>query len=430
MRVFVLGGHGFIGSSVVAHLTRSGFQIVGLTRSPEIATRYPTVEWRNGDLSRLTSVTDWRPLIADCNAIVNCAGALQDSPRDSLAAVHIAGPMALYRACVELGIRRVVHVSSAGIGAVDTRFGQTKREAEAGLTSLDLDWVILRPGLVIGPNAFGGTALLRGIAGFPLCVPIPNTERTIQIVSIYDVAETIRVALKEDTRHHAVWELVHPNRIAFSEIVLACRAWLGFRPCPICKISLVLVRLVSLSADVAAYLGWRSPLRSTSLKQLDVGVHGDPKSWMDDTGIQPRSLQEIFMEQPAGLQERWFARTYFVKPLGLIILSLFWIYSGLIGLGAGFDEALRAMRATPLPDLAGAPVVIAGSMLDICLGLAVLIRRTARAALIGMIIACSAYIVGGSLLYPELWVDPFGALAKALPVAFAALAVLSLMDER
>ncbi len=31
-----------------------------------------------------------------------------------------------------------------------------------------LDWIILRPGLVFRPTAFGGTAMLRGLAGFPL----------------------------------------------------------------------------------------------------------------------------------------------------------------------------------------------------------------------------------------------------------------------
>jgi len=430
MRVFVLGGYGFIGSTVVAHLLRSGCKIVGLTRAPNTSRRYPAVEWRNGDLSRLTSVSDWRSLIAGCDAVVNFAGALQDSPRDSLTAVHIAGPMALYRACVELGIRRVVHVSAAGIDAIETRFARTKREAEKRLTSLDLDWVMLRPGLVIGPNAFGGTALLRGLAGFPLCVPLPNTKRTIQFVSIHDVAETVRIALSDGAPHHVVWELLHPDRKQFEEIVLACRAWLGFPAQPICKIPLTLVRFISFAADAAAYLGWRSPLRSTSLKQLASGVVGDAKSWIEDTGIQPRSLQDIFVEQPAGLQERWFARAYFVKPLGLIVLSLFWICSGLVGLGVGFEEAVRVMRLTPMPDYAAVPMVIAGSLLDICLGLAVAIRRTAYSALIGMIITCGAYVVGGSLLYPALWFDPFGALAKAFPIAFAALAILSLMDER
>lgn len=97
MRVFVLGGYGLIGSSVVARLSKAGCQIVGLTRSPRISSRFPNVEWHEGDISQLTSTDDWQPLISGCDAVVNCAGALQDSGTDSLAAVHVTGPLALSR---------------------------------------------------------------------------------------------------------------------------------------------------------------------------------------------------------------------------------------------------------------------------------------------------------------------------------------------
>jgi len=32
------------------------------------------------------------------------------------------------------------------------------------------------------------------------------------------------------------------------------------------------------------------------------------------------------------VQDRWFARLYFVKPVGLASLAAFWLASGLIGL--------------------------------------------------------------------------------------------------
>jgi uncharacterized protein YbjT (DUF2867 family) len=430
MRVFVLGGYGLIGSSVVARLSKAGCQIVGLTRSPRISSRFPNVEWHEGDISQLTSTDDWQPLISGCDAVVNCAGALQDSGTDSLAAVHVTGPLALYRACVEVGIRRVVHISAAGISEIDTGFARTKREAEAQLTDLDLDWVILRPGLVIGPNAFGGTALLRGLAGFPIRVPVPDTDTTVQIISLHEVAETVWTALKDNSHRQIIWELVHPEHKTIQEIVPAFRAWLGLRPQPLAKIPLWFVQLISLGADASAHLGWRSPLRSTSLRQLGAGVGGDPKPWIEDTGIQPKSLKDIFAEHPAGLQEVRFARTYFVKPMGLIVLSLFWVCSGLIGLSVGFEEAIRIMRMTSLPEFAAAPSVIGGSLLDICLGVGVAFHRTARTALIGMILTCGVYVIGGAIFLPDLWFDPLGALVKAFPIAFAALAMLALMDER
>ncbi len=65
-----------------------------------------------------------------------------------------------------MGIRRVVHVSAIGAEpAGPTGFSRTKAEAEAHLRQLDLDWVILRPALVLAPAVYGGTAMLRGLAG-------------------------------------------------------------------------------------------------------------------------------------------------------------------------------------------------------------------------------------------------------------------------
>ena len=56
----------------------------------------------------------WRPHLVGIDAVVYCAGALQDGPGDVLHAVHAAGPSALFAACTEVGVRRVIHFSALG----------------------------------------------------------------------------------------------------------------------------------------------------------------------------------------------------------------------------------------------------------------------------------------------------------------------------
>src|SRR5262249_62085014 len=82
-------------------------------------------------------------------------------------------------------------------------------------------------------------------------------------------------------------------------------------------------------------LGGRPPARPPAMSQLDVGVIGDPAPWMSATAIKPKSLAAILAEPPAGVQDRWFARLYLLKPLAIVSLALFWIANGLIALGAG-----------------------------------------------------------------------------------------------
>jgi nucleoside-diphosphate-sugar epimerase len=183
-----------------------------------------------------------------------------------------------------------------------------------------LDWVILRPGFVVAPNAYGGSALVRGLAGFPLCVPLPAASVVLQTIAVQDVAETVRLSLA-DAPSRVVWELVHPDRLTLKDVVLTVRAWLGFAPARVIRVPLLFARLVSGAADMAGLFGWRSPLRTTALKQLLAGAEGNPSAWIEATGIRPKSLAETLAEHPAGVQERWFARAYFAKPLGLVLLA-------------------------------------------------------------------------------------------------------------
>ena len=57
-------------------------------------------------------------------------------------------------------------------------------------------------------------------------------------------------------------------------------------------------------------------------------------------------------------------------------------------------------------------------------------RRSAQVALLGMVAVSAAYLLGGTLLRPDLWADPLGPFVKILPGAVLALAALAILDER
>ena len=429
MRILFLGGYGLVGSAALARLAAASHDIVGLARSPQ-ASRLPRVEWRYGDLARMTSPQDWRSWIKDIDAVVNCAGALEEGGRDALQKVHVEGPDALYRACAEAGVRRIVHISAAGIEGVDTAFARTKRESEAKLRALDLDWIIVRPGLVLAVGAYGGTGLMRGLAGLPFFTPLSNSDCVVQIVGAGDVAETILFALGPNAPQRATFELVHPAMTTLSDIVRAYRVWLCFSPCPILRVPKFLIRALAFLGDAAAHLGWRNPLRRATLRHLTHGVVGAPEEWMRATGLKPRSLDEFLAEVPSTVQERRFARLYFVKPLGIVVLSLFWIMSGVISLGPSSESARAILLRAGIGGEAGGLLVAAGGLVDIAIGAAIAFNPTARVGLGASVLVSIAYLAAATILRPDLWGDPLGALAKIFPVAFAAIAVAALLDER
>lgn len=428
MRVLVLGGYGLIGSAVVSNLLRSGDKVICLTRS--VRGNRADVEWRRGDLARMTSPEDWLPLLDDVDAIVNCAGALQDGPRDDLRKVHVDGPLALFRACAQRGIRRIVHVSAAGLESAQTAFARTKQEAETTLCALDLDWFILRPGLVLAPAAYGGTALLRGLAGFPLITPVAEANAIVQTVGIEEIVATVSLCLHGNPKPRVIWELASPEKVTIGEIVKGYRAWLGLQPRSVLSLPHPLVRVAAVFADLAGLLGWRSPMRSTAVSQLAAGVRAAPESWMQATAIAPRSFAATLSDLAASVQERWFARLYFVKPLAILGLSAFWIVSGLISAFPARESAIDLAQRAGLAPAISLLTVAGGAALDILLGLMLLVASMARFALLSMIAVSFLYLGAGIVLAPNLLLDPLGPLVKIVPAVLAALFLLAIMDDR
>jgi uncharacterized protein YbjT (DUF2867 family) len=430
MRVLVTGAYGFIGSHVVARLAADGFAVVGAGRDVASARRRrPDIEWIAADLARMQHAEDWLPHLNGVGAVVNCAGILQDSPRDSTLAAHVQGPAALFAACERAGVRRVIQISAIGVGAdLDTEFARTKFAADEDLTRRDLDWVVLRPSLVVGRGAYGGTALLRALAAVPFAVPLAQPDALVQPVQIDELAATVAFFLKPDAPARRVLEIAGPERLTLAEVIALYRRWLGLKPAPVVRVPGWLAAGAFRLGDAASLLGWRPPMRTTSLRQLARGVVGDPSEWTRLTGIAPRPLEAVLASQPAGAQERWFARLYFLKPLVIGGLALFWIASGLIALGPARGETLAIAR-----DAFGAwafPVAMAASLLDIVIGAAIAWRHTARAGLHAAWIVSLGHLAGATLYLPRLWLDPLGAIVKVLPILVLTWVALAILDDR
>jgi len=438
MRVLVTGAYGLIGSACLARLKRDGHALVGAGRNIlEAQRRLAFARWIEADFQKLASVEAWRPLLADVDAVVNCVGVLQDSARDDTHRVHVTATCALFDACARMKIRRVIHISAIGVDeAGPTDFARTKAEADRHLENLDLDWVILRPGLVLGPAVYGGTALLRGLAAFPGMVPLIEAEARIQVVAIDDLADTVALCVAQIAPAKVKWDVAHPRVHTLAEIVVAYRQWLGLPPRRVVRVPRPVGTSIAYLADQLGRLGWRSPARSTSLAQLSAGAVGDPASWLKATGARPAALTDI-LARPASVQDRWFARAYLLKPLAIGGLAIYSIAIGLVT-AKMFSGSMRWLRA--LIDEAGFATVVTtalvavGAIIDILLGLAVLVRATARLALIGMLLVTIGAMAFNMVMLgryaPQPWLQIFETLAVAIPMMLATAFALAVLDER
>jgi hypothetical protein len=140
-------------------------------------------------------------------------------------------------------------------------------------------------------------------------------------------------------------------------------------------------------------------------------------------------LNKALLREPPSVQERWFARLYFLKPVVFAALSLFWILTGVVSLSAGYDIGVGLMREGG-GGAWSATSVIAGAFTDIVIGALMAFRRTARVALLAGIAVTLFYAITGTLLLPRLWADPLAPLLKVLPILALNLVALSILEDR
>ena len=425
----VLGGYGLIGSACCRALARDGFRVIGLGRSRTATTRSaPPHDWIIDDLATADTAA-WARHLDGIDVVVNAAGALQDGPRDDLDAIHVtmierlvaAAPPAL----------RIVQISAAGVAPdASTAFFRSKAHGDACLTTAPCDWVILRPTLVLAPEAYGGTALLRGAAAWPGLLPHVLPESRVQTVHIDDLTAAVVAAARGDVASGTVADITGPDAHALPDLLRAVRRWLGF---PEARLRLpvpdALLALVTAGADLAGRLGWRSPLRSSAVAVLRDGVQGDPGPWIAAGGTPPRDLDATLASLPATRQERLHARLYTLLPLAIAVLSLFWTATGILTLVRP-SAAAAVLDGSALPASLVTATVVGGAFADIALGLAILWRPWCRAAALGMVALSALYLAGGTLVVPHLWIDPLGPFVKVLPGMALALFVWLAVEER
>src|SRR5262249_24075794 len=222
--ILVLGASGLIGRFVTDDLRARGFHVIGVARKLAASQRMEALDLE------MPLLTMGAPALAQLmrdhaiDVVVNCLGVLPDGPGSDTGAGHRDFVAHLLRAIPACGRAvRLIHISIPGAAEQDhTAFSTTKREAEALIAASGILYAILRPGFVVAPSAYGGSALLRALAASPIDLPAEEAARPFQPVAIEDIAATIAWLADRDIGDEAVeavsWDLMQPQDISLGGV--------------------------------------------------------------------------------------------------------------------------------------------------------------------------------------------------------------------
>jgi uncharacterized protein YbjT (DUF2867 family) len=435
-KILALGASGLIGRFVTAYLRARGFHVVGIARrfspSQQASTldlEIPVMSMDPASLARLLAGHD-------VDVVVNCLGVLQDGPGSDTSDVHRDFVERLLRAIRQSGRAiRLVHISIPGAADQDrTAFARSKREAERLISAFGIPYAILRPGFVIAPAAYGGSAMLRALAALPIDLPAAEAATPFQTVAAEDIAATIAWLagreIGDKTADAVTWDLMQPQPVTLGGVIEQFRSHFGTAGLPHLTLPRFMLDIGARLGDLANWLGWMPPMRSTAIAELRRGVSGNPQAWMAATGIVPKTLTQTVAQHSATIQDKWFARLFLIKVLVIASLVAFWAVSGFIALVISYDAATAILTSHRFPQALVAPVTIGTSLFDMTIGILIAFRRTCAAGLVAGIAASLGYMLGAAILTPDLWIEPLGALVKTGPTIVLMLVALLTLDNR
>jgi nucleoside-diphosphate-sugar epimerase len=315
MKLLVTGANGFIGRAVVGHALAQGHSVKAIVRKAALAHReHPLLEvLAVGDIGR---VTNWAAALQDVEAVVHTAArvhVMQDdasAPLEAFRAVNRDGTRQLAVSAARAGVRRLVLVSSIKVNgerasraapfrasstpAPSDPYGISKLEAEQALrevsTRSGLEFVIVRPPLVIGPGVKANfRALLELIArGVPLPLGAVNNARSL--VSVWSLAELL-VACAVDARAAGhVFLAADSPALSTREMVAQLRRALGSKSALV-PVPTVLLRLAGQLTG-----------RSAQIARLCDSLVVDASDTREKLGFQP----SLSLDEALSRTAQWF----------------------------------------------------------------------------------------------------------------------------
>jgi UDP-glucose 4-epimerase len=247
MRVLVTGASGFVGRALTQSLSKAGFHVRAAARE---RSKVPAAEFveavRMPDLSR---PVDWRPLLADVDAVVHLAGIahvsskIPDNRYDRIN--RVATKELALQSSLMPNIRRLVFVSSiraqtgpsaehelteADVPHPIDAYGRSKLAAEAFVRGYGVPFTILRPVVIYGKDARANVAQLVRLARWPLPLPFGAFRKKRSLLALENKLSAIQFVLERPATAGQTYIVADPLPLSLAEMITVLREARGRSP--------------------------------------------------------------------------------------------------------------------------------------------------------------------------------------------------------
>lgn len=239
--VLVTGATGFIGKAVVTQLVEQGFNVRAMVR--EAPPMQESIEYFVADITESDQLD---AACRDVDCVVHLAGRAHvlheadGSPLEAFRRVNVDGTLRLARAAASAGVTRFVFVSSIGVNGDNTNstildedsparphaeYAQSKLEAEQALIAhcnkAPMEWVIIRPPMVIDSHAPGNFARLLKLVSRALPLPFGLARNRRSLVSLRNLVDLLVQSTTHPAAANEVFLAADGDDVSTAEMVRA-----------------------------------------------------------------------------------------------------------------------------------------------------------------------------------------------------------------
>jgi NADH dehydrogenase len=198
--VAVTGGTGFVGREIIRQLLANGYHVKALVRSEASKRKlpaHPELECIIGDPCHSEDVLK---ILEGAGALIHLVGTRREEMKrtgKTYEDIDLGSAISAVNAMKRSAVKRILFLSAVDIG--NSVYVQTKRKAEAAVTTAGLDWTIWRPSFIVGegqewPIIFTPILSIFGLFGGHL----GDIVRKAKNIKRSDLAKTFILALKDN----------------------------------------------------------------------------------------------------------------------------------------------------------------------------------------------------------------------------------------
>lgn len=221
MKILITGVTGFVGSHLAERLTAEGHTVRGLSHKPGARGHLAPsvrVELVPGDVTRLETLAD---AMQGVDAVVHLVAIAYERGAAKYELINAQGTRNVVQAAQKAGVKRFVYQSAL---AADSKspygYLRTKGEGEDAVRASSLDWTILRPSVLVGPEDEFANALARWLVITPLAFPlVGDGQARFQPLWVEDLVTIMTRVLADPRTVHQTYEVGGPEHLTYEAMV-------------------------------------------------------------------------------------------------------------------------------------------------------------------------------------------------------------------